>query len=504
MSQVRGFEAGRDGRLAPSSGVLVALFEPPLRALRQARAMIRLIVFLGMYLLNASSYGPLRALWVFWPICMMLTPNLMNAQRIGSFTLTFDLLVSMAALAMIVAGRGPRAARLRFHALDGIVLLTIMTHMISITINRGFLPMYLPQVPIFYYLSYALGRLYLRDTDDLPRAMRAMCCVLAFACVMVVIEGATRISIIHYLGRGTFRNAEVRYGFARASLGVEHPIALGCVFLMLLPWALEARRWSLGGAGPRWWRHVPKIVFVCLVMTVSRGPILGAIIAVVADRYFQRPRLRTPLLILAVVGGLTFWVAKDAVTSGLTTLLNMGSENAYETTVVIEGKAYVYNGTTHRNLLYLVYREPMRKAGPFGFDVNWVNYIPPDLRTFWSIDNHYIATRMSRGYMGLILTDLLLAGIIITAGRLALRQPHHPLAGLAGSISSSTIGMVLVLFTVVLFRESSAMLLFNAGLVASFRDLPVPVEDEFDEEYVEDEDDLDEWGEPPTSGLPTG
>ena len=426
---------------------------------------------------------------MFWPICMIFMPNMKNLQRIGSLNITFDLLISMAGFFLIVMGRGPGAARLRLRPLDMIVVLMMLAHTASVTVNQGFLPTYLPQIPFIYYLPYALGRLYLRDTNDLAAAMGMMCRVLAVACFVVVLEGASRLSIIYYLAHGGFRPMEVRYGFGRASLGLEHPIGLGCVLLLTLPWALEARRWSRDGAGPRWWKHATTLVFVSLLMTVSRGPIMGAIIALLADRYFQRPRLRTPLLILGITAGLTFYFANDAITEVLTTILKTGTSDFYETTIMIDGQPYIYNGTTHRSLLYIVYREPMQLAGAFGFDRGFVKLTPPNLRMFWSIDNHYIMTRLSKGYVGLIMIDLLLVTTIVSASRLALKQPDHPMAGLAGSISASVIGLSIVMFSVILFRESAAMLLFSAGLVASFRDLPSPQYDGFEFEFDEDPDD---------------
>ena len=73
-----------------------------------------------------------------------------------------------------------------------------------------------------------------------------------------------------------------------------HPIQMGLIYVMMLPWALEASSQARAGYGPKWWRLGPIATALGMLATLSRGPCLAGVGTTLIDRFFRRPRLRIP------------------------------------------------------------------------------------------------------------------------------------------------------------------------------------------------------------------
>jgi hypothetical protein len=249
----------------------------------------------------------------------------------------------------------------------------------------------------------------------------------------------------------------------RTRIGCSGPISLGTTILLMMPWAMEAARLSRLGKGSLWWRAAPLGSVAILIATMSRGPIIAALVFPLVNLYFRRPALRRFLIGLVLILGFVTYLYIDQVASTLHSLINSSEVTSM---VIIDGQPYVYNGTVHRTLLYKVYREPMRQAGLFGFDMNWPPLNPPSLSFyFFSVDNTYIAQRVRRGLVGLLILDLLIFGTLRSLWRMT-RCEGHPLVPFAERMLGGMVALTLALFTVGLFMETRSMLLMTAGLAA--------------------------------------
>jgi hypothetical protein len=457
--------------------------------------MIRLAAVFALFLMNVASRGGLAAVWTFWPFCLLILPNSRPSMRIGSLGLTFDRLIGLACVYILITAAGRvRTNRLRF--LDYVVIVLIFADIMSEIINQGFLPFSLLQKPL-PYVPYLVGRFYLRDSSDLKPAVGGMAFMLTVLGILAIVESVTRLKFIGYLAFGRLTGGEIRYGMMRARVGASHPISLGTTILLVMPWALEAGRMARLRLEPWWWRFAPVGGIAGLIGALSRGPILTSLIYPFMKYFFANPGMRKMMIAGVLAGAGVASVSMDQVVEFLHAIEGSEVEVARTRWVVIEGVPYRYTGTTHRSLLYKVYREPMKQAGAFGFDRSWFRTMSPDLyMRFWSIDNTYIHTRMKRGLVGLLAFDLLLAGTFLGAWRVAMR-PEHPLSPLMKRVVASVIAITLALFTVAIFMETRAMLLMTAGLVASLEGLPIREEDvdwsdEPDQEFDDDDDDDDD------------
>lgn len=446
--------------------------------------MVKALILFMLFPLTVSGIGIYRAIWLFWPISVTLLPNRFVYVPIGGHRIHIDMLIYLAAVPMLILSPGrPSGGRLRL--LDLVVLLLALTDVISTTINQGLYLFEMTYTPLRNYLPYLIGRMYLRSEDDLYPVLSAMSRVLGVVAVLALLETFTRTGIIVSLVIGGRYSTEIRYGLMRACLGYFGPLPLGDTVLMLMPWTLEAARWGRDGSGPRWWRHAPKFAFLTLLATLSRGPVLAGFVVLAGDLFFRKPQLRVPLVVGALLMGGLLYTNKDFFVSLMDQI--QGTEGEVVNTIYINGQPRLYSSASHRILLYEVYADAMKQAGAFGFDREWVQFTRPELPMFRSIDNQYISLRLTRGYVGLLLYDLLLAWTIFRAGRYALNH-HNLLAGLAGGMCTSIAAMALVLFTVPLVHQTAGVILWTAGIVASLPGLRSrePSDDGWHDEEVDE------------------
>jgi hypothetical protein len=344
------------------------------------------------------------------------------------------------------------------------------------------------------YLPYAIGRMYLRDTDDVVEAARRMNRVAMVVVVLVVFEALSQINAWQLVFYGRFRGSGARLGLSRAMGNCTDNISMGLLLLLALPWMWEAARLARAGLLSGWGlRAGPAGIVLGVIATVSRGPTLGVLLAWVGRTFFLRPRMRGLILAGAVASGVGVYFGYD---TALRLLHSLAGETDQVVVKTINGKDYLYSGTLHRKLLYVVYADAMVEGGLFGHDILWRRYTPPDATTFSSVDNSYIHIRLQRGLAGLVLFDLLGLAMLWALARQAL-QLEHPLAPLAAGLFGAVMACMLLFFVVYCSPETAMLLYFTAGIAASMGDLPVPEPEEWDEEEDWDEEDVDaeqeEW-----------
>ncbi len=444
--------------------------------------------------------GAYSGIWIMWPIAFLLAPG-WHFSYVGSLRFTYiatTAIIGVAALGMFSSNHSlPAAPRKRFALTDLVVALIPVTSVISIMNNTNFNPLSIPST-ILPTLPYILGRFYLRRAEDLESALKPMVVACAILAPLVAIESLAGVNPFRAVLDRTLY-VSVRQGYGRAIGACTTSHTLGLIMVMTIPWMLEARRRARAGEAPRWWRWAPVFNVVTALGTLSRSPMLALGTTFWIDRFFQRKRQRALILsvtILGIAAGYHFW-------SDVEWLLHVisGESEALaqkNLVLIINGKEEVYTGSRHRILLYEVYRDHMQSAEFFGHHDRPL-VLPPHLEKFWSIDNHYIYTRLIRGWAGLLIQDLLIFLTLYRMGRLGLSS-HRFLGPFAGSLFAAVASIGLAMFTVTLTAASLAIFYFMVGVAATIYDLPEPEssheewwdgesqwDDMEDEEFVSDE-----------------
>ena len=437
--------------------------------------MLRLIIFSTIYSTLCVVRGLYPALWLMCPIAFLFAPAWHYGALTGSLQFTYvGAMALITVIAMLLTSSnqtGPAVARKKFVLTDLVIALIPICNCITIANNGELSPLTLPSMGI-QVLPYVVGRIYLRRTDDLQDAMRPIVVACAILCPIVIAESMTGINPFRLVLDHQIRSI-LRHGYTRATGACANTHDLGLYLLLFTPWLLEARRRSRLGIAPRWWRFAPAFNLLSSLATLSRGPILAIFSTMWINQFFQRQNLRKLILAVTLLGGFIGYFLQDDIQwylmafSGETELFAEKSE-----IITIDGEEHVYTGSTHRILLYKVWRNQMETSGMFGYDSNFER---PNgqLWKFWSIDNNYIYTRVRRGWVGLQLFNLLVLLTLYRTGRLALSEGRC-LAPFAGSLFSAVATFALSMFTVSCGPTLAVGFYFFVGLAATVCSLPEP------------------------------
>lgn len=440
------------------------------------------IPVVALMLRAAARRGPRVGLWYGWAAAL-LVPHWLY-YPIQSYRLDIPTIVAGVGLFLLAQGPPAGAAggrRLRAADVTAGALLASMS--ISQVLAGEFSFMTVPKLAAPWLLPYLVGRSFVRSPADPADALGPMVAATTALALVAVVESITRVNLASVAaGRFAPMTGEVRMGLLRAMGTFCHPIILGMALLMLLPWALEARRRAGLGAGPRWWRLTPWVTVAGLITSISRGPMLaGALMLyLVAAARARRRALMLGLGLVAVVVGLA---AREAIVA---TLGHVGNEDTVEKRVVIGNVEREYTGSIHRLLLFEVYGDLLADAGLFGFGHSGEEFQPGEgegLEVLGSIDDHYIVFTLWYGYLGMGLFVLLMVLTLADLARVA--RAGGPAAALATALFVAVVVVALNLFTVWLAPDFARVWMFTAGLATALRQLPAKHPDPAGVEAVE-------------------
>ena len=319
---------------------------------------------------------------------------------------------------------------------------------------------------------YLAGRLALRSSVETASVTPWGAATLAVLGLLTLVEPVLRANPYDVIfgppGDAEFPRDVMRYGVKRAMGPTEHPIFLGAVLLLLMPWAvslwqsrqkrgLAAAALVLGMAG--------------ILATLSRGPVMGLMIAAVTLTAVRWPKLRWPV---GVVGGLLMATVLVFPTKTALALSRLTNEDRQRTDVEIGGVRYEMSGTLQRVQLVRAYWPAFRSAGPLGYGTRKVKGFPPKVPNLPEnrrtremlriVDNSYLLLGLRLGWVG---AGLLLA-ILITAAVSALRlADDRTLLGLPGAMGSVLVAMIPLLLTVYLAYEFAFELIAVCGFAGS-------------------------------------
>jgi hypothetical protein len=427
-----------------------------------------------LVLLIATARGSRAALWVGFPIGMLLMHAGILYKVPGGFPLTSQTATMLSLLLGLVVGGsiGP-LSRLRWTLADTVLVVMALGQCASNVLNNKNSTLTIPATLCYTIPPYLFGRWYLRSWEDVSKALRPLAVCLMLLSMSIVIESVTGINIIRALG-GRLRTTGVRMGVTRASGCLGHPITMGLTLVTLMPWALVAAQRAREGTGPSWWRLLPWAMGAAIMGTVSRGPMSAMVILLAVYTFFRRPRWRVPLLCAAVVAGLAFTVAFDQIKS---VLYFISGESKSATTVItyiyIDNREFIYTGTDHRWLLFQVYAEPLRNAGLFGYGFGGFEGAEDAMNViahFRSIDNNIVVYILAYGYGGLTLFLLLAILPLWPLGKVALDR-RNPFSQLAAGVFGAVVAFHLALITVGLSRDYQMFCMLLGGFAVTVAQL---------------------------------
>ena len=432
------------------------------------------IMIIGYIMSRASSHGGGSGMRRGWIIVVLIAPTWMVYQ-LRSIRVDYRVLASVVGIAALFMFRSKHRIVLKPMLSDVLILLMFFSICISQTIWGGMAPLTPFDIGAQWLTSYCLGRVFLQHTDDIDDLVPVIVWMFAIVCCLDVLEAVGQKNIVNtILGKrfGLLETGEgYRWGMKRSQGNVGHPIFNGFQLVMLFPWAAEAsRRAKEMKLGP-FYRYVTWFAGTAAFFSISRGPQLALLITNGVIFFFRHPKLRIPMLVMAVAGATFIVFGKDAVMHALG---KMAGESEDDVRIIyIEGEATEYTGTKHRVLLLQVYKDAIANAGYFGWggSMKAVELEESVAQRFGSIDSHYLMFYLQYGYVGVWLFVALMLTVLFYS-ICAAWNVNSPWCTLTGGMTGAFLAVAFLMTSVWFAPDYGAVWLFNAGLIANIRSLP--------------------------------
>ena len=431
-------------------------------------------------LLTAFARGGRSALRGGWFVAILLFPVWLTFQA-GSLLIDLRAIAAACGLLGLVVGRideGESRSMPRFRLLPAdilVVVLVLIQAYSQLRIDR-FGPLTGPEIARKWMAPYVVGRLFLGSLRDLDRVFPLACKLFMALSVLALVEAVAKVNLLNRaLGKtyGLLEQGEgYRWGLKRAQGPLDHPIFFGMVLVLLLPWAIEASNRAWKRQAPRWWLLLAPAMGGAILVTVSRGAQIAAAITLFVTVFFQNPRWRIAIVLLAIFGGIGAVAGKELLGDALS---KWAGENHEETRlIIINDEEVEYTGTNHRILLFKAYEKAIAETGLFGYgyELSGIELEESIAQRFGSIDDHYILFLLQHGYAALAAFLILACLSIFDLGVIAWDM-EHPAACFAGALCGAMIAVTISLLSVWFAPDFGMIWLFCAGLASNLRTLPV-------------------------------
>ncbi len=399
-----------------------------------------------------------------------------------------DARIAIALLALIVFCLVPDG-RFRFHWvwLDTIIGLILIFGIASDWVSEGVSAASACQVYGEWVLPYFTGRFLAMRFDGVRGSAVWFASIGIVLGVGAIFEGFTGINLWEVLFAKkddlVSHHGGIRYGLLHRATGpTRHSIFLGVVLLLIAPWfihllrRIDARGLNvLGGVGF-------AVLFLGLLSTVSRGPLLCFGIAGAASLAIAWPSTRKWLVgagAIALVLVLCFW---DQALAVIDTTQKAGQVTSK--VVNVTGEPELYTSSRNRLWVWKVYTPLVVEGGLLGYGTKAVSSFPPKIpglpmavharETLGVVDNSYLLIGLRYGWIGLSLFVILLAGTIFTSVRLrgSIGQLFYPEgASFLTAMAGVMVGVSVEILTVFSSFEFMFWLQFNCGVVAGLLSL---------------------------------
>jgi len=426
-----------------------------------------------LLIVTAARDGPRAALAWCWAAGLIL-PTWM-IYRLGAVQVNLRTATGLLLLACLAFHTGG-ISRYRLLLADLLIVAFVAVRIVTLVSSEGLRPSIPVVQSLTWLLPYGLGRLALQDAEDrknLTRATALVCLVLG---LWAVGEAVTRINPLLAVSQhgSWYVDHDFRCGLKRAEGPTVHPIFFGMMLVLLLPWALEASRRGRRGEGPWWWRTLPWLTCAGVLATMSRGPGIAMAICLAITVFAGRPKRRTVLFVAMTAACVLLFASRHAVMEAMHALGNETGETKYY--LIVNGEPRPYTGTNYRLLLFEVYRDAMWNAGWLGYGrVGGDHHLPIEGHLeglFSSVDNQYIFTILTSGYLGLSLYVLFQLAVFAYLAKLVRCPSRDEDLWLSGSMLGALVATALMMLTVWFSRDYGYVWLFTAGMAASWYTMP--------------------------------
>lgn len=383
--------------------------------------------------------------------------------------------------------------RTRFTYVDWPLLVLATAHFLSDTYVRGLSLSILLRIYGEWFLPYISGRVAVQSAADARQLRSVGTFVVLILVLLAVVEAVWRFNpwetFYGLRPLDQMPRMALRWGFRRAYGPTMHPIFLGMVLLLLLPWTAVANfgaRSPQRSLGERLVGLMPWLVLaiaaVGIFLTGSRAPLLTLPLMLAVATAWRYPRTRTAWASLAVLlCGLAVWQF-DAV-------VRAAQDSAGDRRIVA-GERREITGSTGRFYLLKAYWPAMCEAGAVGFGSDAVAKFPVTVPTriealhefkwLQFVDNHYVLLTLRFGWLGVagLFGGIFAATwfwwregadpsptLLATAHSLASRPPLRtpPQDWMPGLAAACLLGVLVEFTTVWLSQDVAIPLLFLLG-----------------------------------------
>lgn len=431
------------------------------------------MVWLSRHSERRTAFGKIALISLIVPVWILLSRG----------DLPIDVRVGITFFGLLFCSVDYRTLAYRHWVLsDWAVLGLCLLHFVSDIVNDGFSWVVLIRASGEWSAAYVVGRWSVVQLSDLRPLQGTACSVAIVLGLWSVSESVTGVNVANLVieerPEDNTPHVQLRWGFKRAEGPTMHPIWFGMVQVLLTPWVLQAGREAIRGTGPLWRIAAAPIGAAGIFFTMSRGPWLVYLFTcalTAACMYRVRPRYI--LATIAIVGVVGF-LASDAVVQALhwTTSRDLTKSGQK---VVVEGEKVDLNETTHRLLLFKVYRTAMLRAGLIGFGTDRTTGFPVrvpvgqldpvTMQRVRNIDSEYILIQLRFGLVGVVL----LATVFLSTGMygvLRAYDPDVPARLFSAAQGGVLLGVALVFWVEYMPYDYSFPAFWTAGIAASLRE----------------------------------
>jgi hypothetical protein len=321
-------------------------------------------------------------------------------------------------------------------------------------VNGAFL--FLMSAILECWVPYMVGKLLVERTGMRAETVRSIAVWMAVASVLAMPEFLLKWNTyIHFWSHffpGQWRSPGIRQGFGRVTGPYEWSETAGMVLLMgllLALWLQHCKTKSLGAIGylDRLLKYTRIIIFVLittLLMTQSRGPWIGAIIAVIiASIGRAKNALRQAILVfgLSLVVGIPLYLWFHDYVSGPTAAIGSEQQTAQYRKQMIDN--------------YIPIAE---SGGAFGWGNAYSHVGGQD-----SIDNEYLLVWLLQGYVGLASLILIVVEGTTSLVRAGIKARSIQERYFAFSLLGALLGMAFCVYTVWLSDQPYQMFFLIIG-----------------------------------------
>jgi len=334
----------------------------------------------------------------------------------------------------------------------------IISEMRHTNVNNGLFAGFadITNVIIPYFIGKLLIEQYFLRTQVLRRINVLLCCVA----IISIYEFLLARNPYHqffdsiFPGQGIEWQLQTRWGFGRISGPYAHAISAGMIFQIGLVgnlWLLRTKKWERYFTHfPITWLYKPAIItgtmLMGIMMTLSRGPWLGALFGWASARVGMSKNIRRSFLIFvvscAVLGGVVYPVFKKYVQGTFTSTRNEEQRNA------------VYRAELWKNYTPIVNRNPL-----WGWGADAYPYPPMQP----SIDDEYLYILVTRGYIGLVIFIIISTDAILRLAWVGLRFAKEENRMFSYCLLGNIAGVLLTIGTVYLGSQVVPMFFLLIG-----------------------------------------